>query len=173
MDFPFIVLLYSMESSSDKSFTDYATPPSTSSSSSPSLPTPTPPHEPKHRWFNYRTRYTPEKKKSKRASIISPNTKEKINEIHHYQQQQMDLQRELYFEQKVTARRLSFLEQIAATFCSSKAKDVHEPMPVPCCPLDPSASYRTPWDPPPRNYVRHIGHRGTKLLQDLLYRSTR
>ena len=151
MGFSFLVLLLSMASSSDKSKMDYSTPPSTSSSSSPSLPSPS--KEPKNKWYNYRTGSTLEKKKSKRASIISPNTKDKIDEIHHYQQQQMDLQRELYFEQKVTARRISFSEQIAATFCSTKAKDVHEPMQVPCSSLDPSASYITPWDLPPRNYA--------------------
>ena len=155
MALQFIIFLYTMASNgstdNDRSSLEFTTP--TSESSPSSLPTPTPVHETVHRWSSYQMGYTPDNKHSKRAAFISPNTKEKIDDIHHYQQQQMDLQRELYFEQNVMARRLSFLEQIATKFCSSKAKDVHEPMPVPCSSLDPSASYRNPWDPPPRNYA--------------------
>ena len=114
------------------------------------LPTPTPIHEPTHRWSSYHTGFTPDSKKTKRSLFVSPNTKEKIDEIHHYQKQQIDLQRELYFELKVTARRLSFLEQVAMKFCSSRKKDVHDPLPKPCSSLDPSSSYRTPSDPSPR-----------------------
>ena len=64
----------------------------------------------------------------------------------------MDLQREPYFEQKVTARRPSFLKQVAIKFCNSRKKDVHEPLPIPCNPLDPSASRRTPLDPSPMRF---------------------
>ena len=82
------------------------------SPTSPRLPTPTPTNEPVYKWGNYKTGYTPESKKVKRGLFSSPDTKRKIDEIHHYQKQQIDLQRELYFEQKVMARRLSLLEQI-------------------------------------------------------------
>ena len=116
------------------------------------LLTPTPKQESTHRWSSYRTGFTPDNKKAKKSLFTSPNTKEKINEIHHYQKQQMDLQRELYLEQKVTARRLNFLQQVAMKFCSSRKKDIHEPLPKPCSSLDPSSSYRTPSDPSPRWY---------------------
>ena len=102
------------------------------SPTSPKLPTPTPKHEPVYKWDNYRTGYIPESKKAKRGLFISPDTKRKIDEIHHFQQQQIDLPRELYFEQKITARRLSFLEQIGLRFCGSKKNDVADPY------LDPS-----------------------------------
>ena len=114
---------------------------------SPKLPTPTPTHEPVYKWNNYRTGYTPESKKAKRRLFISPDTKRKIDEIHHFQQQQIDLQRELYFEQKVTARRLSFLKQIGLRFCGSKKNEVAEPLPRPVSSFDPSSSYRTLVDP--------------------------
>ena len=130
-----------------------STPSTDSSADTPQcLPTPRPNQEPTNRWSSYHTGFTPENKKAKRSLFISPNTKEKIDEIHHYQKQQMDLQRELYFEQKVTARRLSFLKQVALKFCSSRKKDVHEPLPKPCSSLYPSSSYRTPSDPSPRRY---------------------
>ena len=114
---------------------------------SPKLPTPTPKHEPVYKWENYRTGYTPESKKAKRGLFTSPDTKRKIDEIHHFQQQQIDLQWELYFEQKVTARRLSFLEKIGLRFCSSKKNEVSEPLPRPVSAFYPSSSYRTPVDP--------------------------
>ena len=117
------------------------------SPTSPKLPTPTPKHEPVYKWNNYRTGYIPESKKTKRGLFISPDTKRKIDEIHHFQQQQIDLQRELYFEQKVTARRLSFLEQIGLRFCGSKKNEATEPLPWPVSSYDPSSSYRTPADP--------------------------
>ena len=94
-----------------------------------------PDKDPQHGWKPWdesHTGYTPEKKKGKNTMVISPSTKQKIDEIHHYQQQQMNMQRELYYEQKVMARRLSFLEKIAMKVCSSKKDDVAEP------------SYRTP-----------------------------
>ena len=112
---------------------------------SPKLPTPT--HEPVYKWENYRTGYTPDSKKAKRSLFTSPDTKRKIDEIHHFQQQQINLQRELYFEQKVTARRLSFLEKIGLYFCSSKKNEVSEPLPRPSNVFDPSSSYHTPADP--------------------------
>ena len=52
---------------------------------------------------NSHTGYTPDKKTGKNTMVVSPSTKQKIDEIHHYQQQQMNMQRELYYEQKVTA----------------------------------------------------------------------
>lgn len=77
------------------------------------LSTPTPGQKPTHKWSFYHTGFTSDKKWSKRFLFVSPNTEEKIDGIHHYQ---MDLQQELYFEQKVAARRLSFLEQVAIKF---------------------------------------------------------
>ena len=103
---------------------------------------PSPDNDPRHRWKPWEdshTGYTPDKKKGKKEMVVTPSTKQKIDEIHHYQQQQMNMQRELYYEQKVTARRLSFLEKIAMKFCSSKKDDVAEP------------SYRTP---SPSNHVQ-------------------
>ena len=108
----------------------------------PTLPMPnrvrnfsSPDKNPRHGWKPWEdshTGYTPNNKKGKHTMVISPSTKQKIDEIHHYQQQQMNMQRELYYEQKVTARRLSFLEKIAMKVCSSKKDEVAEP------------SYRTP-----------------------------
>lgn len=117
------------------------------SSDSPKLPTPTPTNEPHYRWGNYHTGYTPDSKKAKRALFSSPDTKRKIDDIHHYQSEQIALQKELYFEQKVTASRLSLLEKMIYKFCGPKLKDVSSPLPIPSDPIDPSASYRTEEDP--------------------------
>lgn len=84
---------------------------------------------------------TPNSKRCKKALFCSPGTREKIDEIHHYQKHQVDLQREMYYEQKLTASRLTYLEQIASFFCSSNKHNVHEPTHMP-------SSSRTPnlWD---------------------------
>lgn len=80
--------------------------------------------------------------------VISPSTKQKIDEIHHYQQQQMDLQKELYYEQKVMARRLSFLERMVIEICSSKKEDIIKPTSRPLTSLNPAQSLVAPmWSP--------------------------
>jgi hypothetical protein len=64
----------------------------------PSLHTPTSIHEqvPIIRDHNHYTGYTPSSKKSKRSLLFgSPSTKQKVDESHHYQQQSMDLQKEM------------------------------------------------------------------------------
>ena len=93
---------------------------------------------------------TPTLKRAKKVLFCSPRTREKINEIHHYQKHQIDLQRQLHYEQQLTSERLSLLERMASFFCGSNKHDVHEPMPS-----RPSTS-RSPnsWD---RNYNRNEG----------------
>ena len=139
--------------SSENSHLSFSIPTTDSSTDTPQrLPTSTANQELMCRYSSYHMGFTPDNKKSKRALFVSPNTKEKIDEIHHYQKQQIDLQRELYFEQKVTARRLSFLKQVAMKFYNSRKKDVHEPLPIPCNPLDPCACYHTTFDPSPKRF---------------------
>ena len=110
---------------------------------------PSPDKDPRHGWKpweNTHTGYTPEKKKGKNAMVISPSTKQKIDEILHYQQQQMELKKELYYEQKVTARRLSFLERMALKICSSKKEDIVKPTSRPSS--NPAQSPASPtWSP--------------------------
>lgn len=118
-----------------------------SSAETPVLPTPTPEIEPTYKWGEYHTGYTPESKKTKRSLFTSPDTKRKIDEIHHYQRQQIELQRELYFEQKATSTRLSTLQKMISKLCRSNEKDVVSPLPSPTNPIDPSAAYRTEDDP--------------------------
>ena len=120
---------------------DYSTPTEYDSSSSP-FPTPTPVHEPR---CSYHTGYTPEKKKSKRTLFTSPDTKKKIDDIHHYQYHQMELQKEMYYEQKVTSSRLSFLENIAMRFCGSS--NMHNPGTTHHAS---SSSQRPAWEPSPQ-----------------------
>ena len=91
-----------------------------------------PDRDPRHGWKPWEdshTGFTPDKKKGKKAMVISPSTKQKIDEIHHFQRQQIDMQREMFYEQRVTARRLSFLEKIAMKICSSKKDEVVDPTP--------------------------------------------
>lgn len=97
-------------------------------------------------------RDTPKPKRAKKALFCSPRTREKISEIHHYTKHQIDLQRQLHYEQKLTSDRLTLLERMASFFCSTDRHGVHEPMPPP-----PSTS-RSPnsWD---RNYARNEGAR--------------
>lgn len=108
----------------------FATPTSSSSyhsssSSTPSLVTPTPRNEP----AQYHTGYTPKSKKSRRSLFVSPKTKKKIDDIHHYQKEQINLQREMYYEQRMNSRRLSLIESIALKFYGKSPKhDVIEPL---------------------------------------------
>ena len=117
------ILLLSMASESDDSPSSY------SSSSLEILVTPTPHEKNRPCPSRERSSYTPEKKKSRRFLFFgSPSTKEKISEMHHYQREQLDLQREMYYEQKVNSKRLSFIEQVALKFCgTSPKKDVVQP----------------------------------------------
>ena len=100
---------------------------------------------------------TPNSKRVKRTLFYSPRTKAQIDEIHHYQKHQIDLQRQLhygqsqlYHEQQRTSARLSVLEKLATFFCGSNKHDVHEPMSS-----RPSTS-KSPnsWD---RNYEKNEG----------------
>lgn len=116
----------------------------TPSSTSSNLPTPTPTHEPA-RPSSYQTGYTPEKKKDRRFLFFgSPQTKQKIDDLHHYQRESITLQRVMYYEQKMNSRRLSFHEQIGWKFCGSSSSSAYQPTPL---------STRNPWDrspqPPP------------------------
>ena len=114
---------------SSNSKLSFATPSSpssynSSSSSTPSLPTPTPVHEP----GRHHTGFSPKPKKSRRSLFFSPKTKEKIDEIHHYQKEQVNLQREMFYEQRMNSNRLSLIESIALKFCGKSAKhDVFQP----------------------------------------------
>ena len=132
-------LIIFMASNDNTSSSDYSTPMEYDSSSSP-LPTPTPVHEPRH---SYHTGHTPDKKKAKRTIFLSPNSKKKLDEIHHYQYHQMELQREMYYEQKVTSSRLNFLERLAMKVCGPST--VHEPSSS----HRPSSSHQQPWDASP------------------------
>lgn len=52
----------------------------------------------------HHTGYTPDKKKRKKTIDISPNMKHKIDDVHHYQQESLMLQCEMYYEQLQTDR---------------------------------------------------------------------
>ena len=62
--------------------------------------------------------------------------------MHYYQQQ-------MFYEQKLTTSRLTYLERLASLFCGSDRHGIHEPIPIP-------TSSRTPnsWD---RNYQNNEG----------------
>jgi hypothetical protein len=103
--------------------------------------------------------HTPSSKRVKKALFCSPRTKAQIDEIHHYQKHQIDLQRQLhygqnqlYHEQQRTSARLSVLERMASFFCGSNKHDVHEPMP--CRPS--TSTTPNSWD---RNYNENEGAR--------------
>lgn len=120
---------------------------SSSSSGSVNLPTPTPIYEqvpivPP----STHTCYTPPTKRTRRSLFYgSPSPKEKINDIHHYQRKTMELQLELYYEKRVNAKHLSFLEQVALKLCGSSSKNtVHQLSPV--C----SLIRHIPWEPSPQ-----------------------
>lgn len=130
----------------------------TSSESEEYLSPETPKYKPKcHHQCSRTPGSTPKSKKAKKVLFYSPQTKEKIDEIHHYQKHQIDLQRQLHYgqqqlhhEQQQTSARLSILERMAFFFCGSNKRDVHEPMP------NAPSSSRTPnsWD---RNYAQNEG----------------
>ena len=61
--------------------------------------------------------HTPNRKKAKKCLDLSPRTKEKIDNIHHDQQNIINLQRDMYYEQRINSRKLSLLESIAIKFC--------------------------------------------------------
>ena len=100
---------------------------------------------------------TPTSKRAKKVLFCSPRTKEKIEEIHHYQKHQIDLQRQLHYgqrqlydEQQRTSATLSILERMASFLCASNKNDVYQPMTQ-----GPSSStHQNSWD---RNYNRNEG----------------
>ena len=93
---------------------------------------------------------TPTSKRANKVLFCTPRTREKINEIHHYQKHQIDLQRQLHYEQQLTSERLSLLERMASFFCGSNKHGVYEPMP------HAPSSFKSPnsWD---KNYAQNEG----------------
>ena len=89
------------------------------SSKSSNLPTPTPAYIPICPPQNHHTGYTPENKRTRRNLFPTPSTKEKIDDLHHYQRETLELQCEMHYEQKSHGRRLSFLERCAAKICGA------------------------------------------------------
>jgi len=82
-------------------------------------------------------------KKIKKNLFISPKSKEKIDDIHHFQQSQINLQREMYYEQRINSSRLSFIESVALKFCGKDStRNVETPQP--------SNSGWNPWYPSPQ-----------------------
>ena len=93
---------------SSNSKLSFATPTSSSSYHSSSISTPSlQPPTPRHETAQYHTGFSPKTKKSRRSLFVSPKTKEKIDEIHHYQKGKINLQREMYYEQQMKSSRLA------------------------------------------------------------------
>jgi len=147
MEFLFITLIsaFLMASSNYYSNSDY-TPPTTSSSSENDIPTPS--EEPRHSYERQPTGHTPNKKKAKKYLELSPRTKDKIDDIRHNQQNIINLQRDMYYEQRINSKKLSLLEAIGIKFCGKNIpKDwVDEPVLY----SRPSSSNWNTWQQTPR-----------------------
>ena len=134
-----------MAGSNYYSTSDYS-PPTTSSSLG--FESPTPSIEPRHSYGKEPTGHTPNKKKAKKNLCLSPITKEKIDDIHHDQQNIINLQREMYYEQRINSRKLSLLESIAIKFCGKDIprECIVEPIPY----SQPTSSGWNPWHQSPQ-----------------------
>ena len=124
---------------------DYSLPTTPSSSD---LETSTSSIEPRHSYGKEPSGHTPNKKKAKKNLCLSPITKEKIDDIHHDQQNIINLQREMYYEQRINSRKLSLLESIAIKFCGKdiSRECVAEPIPY----SQPTSSNWNPWQQSPQ-----------------------